>query len=66
MYRKIDEEMKQLKDRLRKAGVNRIVAGIDATAEAEEEEEEGEEYNDDDDPVAKAERQLAEEERHVP
>ena len=55
-----------MKDRLRKAGVNRIVAGIDATAEAEEEEEEGEEYNDDDDPVAKAERQLAEEERHVP
>ena len=54
-----------MKDRLRKAGVNRIVAGIDATAEAEEDEEEGEEYNDDD-PVAKAERQLAEEERHVP
>jgi len=55
--------MKILKERLKNAGVNRIVAGIDANEKDSEEEYDDEE---DDDPVAKAEKQAAEEESHVP
>lgn len=63
VYKNIDDEMKILKERLKNAGVNRIVAGIDANEKDSEEEYDDEE---DDDPVAKAEKQAAEEESHVP
>lgn len=39
VYSKIDAEVKQLRDRLKQAGVNRTVAGINAEEEYDSEEE---------------------------
>ena len=65
VYKSINDEMKILKERLRSAGVNRIVAGIDANEEEEYYDEEEDNEAQPDDPVAKAQKQM-EEEGHVP
>jgi len=43
VYNRMDEDVKALKERLRAAGVNRIVAGINAAEESEYDSEEPEE-----------------------
>ena len=42
VYRQIEEEVKQMKERLKAAGVNRIIAGVSDQMEEEEYESEDE------------------------
>ena len=62
VYKKMDDDVKALKERLRAAGVNRIVAGINADEESDYDSEDPE----DDEKKAKPAAEKIDEPLHVP